>query len=153
MSDFYIGFRVEIASRLLPSCSADMIEQYNAAGATQIVGLQKNGRITVSKEGGLITASGAEDKRKIPSKTGALVNFGVVIPMDKREDLVRIIQIINVLGNGRLIRERAETFATGQSMLNQLPELTALRQAMHDLESRMPGFLNSGWYYAPEATL
>lgn len=153
MSDFYIGFRIEIASRLLPSCSDKMIEQHNAGGNTQIVGLQHNGRITVSKEGGLVTASGAEDKRKIPSKIGALVNFGVVLPMDKRDDLVRVVEIINVLGNGRLIRERVDTFAHGQSMLNQIPELTALRQAMHDLETHMPGFLNSGWYYAPEAIL
>ena len=150
MSNLYIGFRVEIASRLLPAKSDEVVNTYNAQGSYLIKDLQKNGRITVNKSAGMISASGGEDKNQ-PGRYGAMVNFAVMTPMGSTQELERIVQIINVLGNGRLIRERVKTFTDGDSTLNNLPELQELRDALTMMDQYIPGFINGGWYYAPEA--
>jgi len=145
----YIGFRVEVANRFLTS--RNLVKKYNSKhDKTQIFDLHKDGKITVEKEGTMLIARGATPEK---GSTG-LVNFSMMAKAgDKRENIERIIQIVNVLGNDRLIRERVLTFVNGRSMLNAIPELSELKNAFIELDSIMPGFIKAGWYYAPEATL
>jgi uncharacterized protein YydD (DUF2326 family) len=83
-----------------------------------------------------------------------MTNFSVMAKAgNKKSDIERVVQIINVLGNDRLIRERVLTFVDGNSMLNHIPELEHLKVAFEDLEKLMPGFIKTAWYYAPEARL
>jgi len=79
-----------------------------------------------------------------------MTNFALVIPSESETIAERIAQIINVLGNNRLIRERVKTFVDGQSNLNNLPELQDLNNAFTRLENYIHGFITAGWYYAPE---
>jgi len=154
MTGTYIGVRVELTSRIIRGDPALIVEQYNAVGPGQIFDLHTEGKITVERRDDLLVARGEDDRRKYKSKAkikyGGMTNFALMVPIDPAE-VVRIVQIVNVLGNGRLIRERVKTFADGGSTLNQLPEMRELATAIQDLNKYMPGIINGGWYYAPEA--
>jgi len=148
MSDTYIGFRVELASRIIKSDPAKIVERYNAEGSAKMFDLHTSGKITIERTNSMIIARGEKDNRQ--RQQGGMVNFSVMTPIESKE-LDRVVQIINVLGNGRLIRERVKTFADGNSMLNKIPELAGIANAFSCVESYIPGFTLGGWYYAPEA--
>lgn len=154
MANTYIGVRVELASRIVKGDLALIVEQYNSLGKPQIFDLHTEGKITVEHTNDLLIARGEDDSRKSKTKTktkyGGMVNFALMIPIGDKE-LLRVVQIINVLGNGRLIRERIKTFTDGQSALNQLPEMQDLVGALNSLNGLIPGLINGGCYYAPEA--
>lgn len=145
----YLGVRVEIANRFLPR--KNLIKQYNKTHtSTQLFDLYQDGKITVEKNCSMLIARGAKNDK---GKSSGLVNFSVMAEINKMEEARRVIQIVNVLGNDRLIREKVSVFVSGRSILNALPELAELKLAFKDLDSIMPGFIKSGWYYAPEAIL
>ena len=150
MSEMYIGFRVEIASRNAPHNLEKVIITYNATNSCSIRDLKTNGKIAINNLPGMIMACGDIEKRKL-TKSYAMVNFALVTPISNREELERTIQIINVLGDGRLIRERVKTFVDGKSILNKIPQLKILESALLKMEQYMPGLIAGGWYYAPEA--
>lgn len=145
----YIGFRVEVQGRLM--VARNLITQYNTKHRkTQLFDLHKEGSITVEKKQNMIIARGAKLDR---GNTG-MTNFSAMTKAGtKREEVERIVQIVNVLGNDRLIRERVQTFVSGNSMLNHIPELKKLKDVFEELDAVMPGFINLAWYYAPEARL
>lgn len=141
----YLGVRVEIANRFVKV--NNLITQYNKAHkTTKLFDLHREGKITVEKNDSMLVARGA-----VNDKGSGLVNFSVMAEAKKIEDLKRIVQIINVLGNDRLIREKVSVFVNGRSLLNAIPELVELKDAFLAIDSLIPGFINAGWYYAPEA--
>lgn len=143
-----LGFRVEIAKRFVPS--TDIVKAYNIQHTqTNILGIHYNGKITVEKVNSVVVAKGEKNKK---GKTG-LVNFAVMSPLESQQEVIRIVQIINVLGNDKLIKERVSTFVSGKSLLNSIPELSPIKSAFKDMEEIIPGFVKAGWYYAPEAIL
>lgn len=142
----YLGVRAEVAKRFVPS--TDVVEQYNNSHAnTKIFDLHHNGKITADKSNSVVIAHG----EKYQKGTTGLVNFAVMTDISSQKDIVRVVQIINVLGNDRLIREKVSLFAQGKSLLNSIPELRPIKDAFVNIEKIMPGFIKSGWYYAPEA--
>lgn len=142
----YLGVRVEIANRF---AIKDLTKKYNDAhDDTQIFDLHTDGKITVERKDSMLIARGAKNDK--PNNNG-LVNFSLMAEVNKDEELRRIVQIVNVLGNDRLIREKVSVFVNGKSLLNAIPEIDRLRDAFVSLESSMPGFIKAGWYYAPEA--
>lgn len=147
MSDSYIGFRIEIASRIITADISKLIDQYNTDNQ-KIFDLHTNGRISIEHKDSMLIARGENDQGK--NNNIRNINFSVMIPIETKE-IDRIVQIVNVLGNGRLIRERVKTFVDGQSMLNKLPELTGLVIALSNIDLYIPGFISGSWYYAPEA--
>jgi len=143
----YIGFRVEVASRIAGGKAEKLIKRFNKKGRSRVFDLFINGKITVERIDEMLIARGAENNNK---KNTPNVNFAIMIPIDEC-DTDRIVQIVNVLGNGRLIRERTKTFVDGQSAINKIPEFHGIIDAFKDLDKLMPGLINASWYYAPEA--
>ncbi len=142
----YLGVRVEIANRFFVANNLE--KQYNSAhDATRIFDVWREGKITVEKRDAMIIARGAKNDK---SSTG-LVNFSVMSEMSEDKEIRRVVQIVNVLGNNRLIRERVSIFVNGRSLLNAIPEMQTIRDAFINLDSILPGFIKAGWYYAPEA--
>lgn len=145
----YVGVRVEIASRFVRT-NKNLVKKYNSSHKnTQLFDLHRDGKIAVEKDGIMLIARGAKPDK---GPTG-LVNFSVMaeIKSKKRKDIERIVQIVNVLGNDRLIRERVHTFVGGRSLLNAISELAEIKNAFVELDTLIPGFVKAGWYYAPEA--
>ena len=143
----YIGFRVELASRIVKTDLDKIVNKYNTESSAKLFDIHTSGKITIEYVNSMVIARGKNDKQR---HQGGMINFSVMIPIISGE-LHRVIQIINVLGNGRLIRERVKTFVDGKSALNQIPELTGIVDAFSGIESHIPGFTLGGWYYAPEA--
>ena len=146
MSLLYVGVRVEISNRTLKI--KDLAEAYNknSTGA-KILDVHGNGRITVEKSKEMIIARGKQED-KIPT---GMINFSVMLPIEtNNKELERIVKIVNVLGNDRLIREKVKTFVLGQSALNKMPEFAGLILAFNSINKFIPGFIEVAWYYAPE---
>lgn len=142
----YLGVRIELANRFLTVKNLEA--RFNSAhDATQIFDLHRDGKITVEKKDAMLIARGVKNEK---GPTG-LVNFSVMAEVAKNEEVKRVVQIVNVLGNDRLIRERVTVFVSGNSLLNAIPEMNVLRDAFINLDSILPGFIKAGWYYAPEA--
>ena len=143
----YIGVRVEVASRI---ANMSKLKSYNRKyTATSVFNITDNGRITVEKSNQMIIARGKKNEKG----PNGLVNFSVMVKQDtdKPTDIERVVKIVNCLGNERLIRERVYTFVHHSSLLNNIPELNELLTAFNNLNELMPGFIEAGWYYAPEA--
>lgn len=143
----YIGVRVEVANRLI---DINKLKTYNRRfKTTRVFDITDNGRITVEKSNQMIIARGKRNEKG----SNGLVNFSLMTKSDAtaKEEVERIVKIVNCLGNERLIRERVHTFVHGRSLLNNIPELKELKEAFNNLEELMPGFIEAGWYYAPEA--
>jgi len=141
-----LGFRIEISNHFL---AKNLIKRFNAKfTSAQVSDLVKEGKITIEKKNGMLIVHGL----KSDYKTG-LSNFSLMCDiLEGKEELSRLIQIMNVLGNDRLIKEKISSFMSGKSMLSALPQLSPLKDAIIKLDSMMPGFIQHGWYYAPEAT-
>lgn len=148
----YIGFRVELASRSINGDPAAAAEMYNAAHESQIFDMYINGKIALEKREDMLIARGEKGPRKSKKQlySSAQINFALVVPIEP-VDLERVVRIVNVLGNGRLIKERVKVFTDGTSAINNLPEMSPMIAAFVNLEAYMPGIITSGWYYAPEA--
>lgn len=142
----YIGFRVEVASKLVKV--NNLIKKYNSNHKdSKLFDVFFNGKITVEKEDKMLIARG----EKSDSKTN-LINFAAVSEMGRqKKELERVIKIVNILGNDRLIRERVSTFMGGFSNLNNIPELEPMSNVFVEIDSIIPGFIRAGWYYAPES--
>lgn len=144
----YLGMRIEVAARLY--IVANLPTKYNNKNSsTRIFDVHNNGKISVEKSSGMLIARGVRQSKDRP-KTN-FVNFSIGVNLgDNIKDAKRIVKIVNVLGNDRLIKEKIDTFTSRQSALNSIPELDPLIAAFKQLDEYMPGFLKSAWYYAPE---
>jgi len=145
----YIGVRVEIASRIIKLDPDVVIKKFNNQGDSRIFNLYVDGKITIERRKSLIIARGEKEKKH--TKPGGMTNFSVMLPIDQKE-IERIVQIVNVLGNGKLIRERVKTVVDGGSVLTKIPEMHDLIGAFLDIENLVPGLELGGWCYAPEAS-
>ena len=140
----YLGVRVEINSKNIKD--KNFQSNYNKSGSAKIFDLCENGRVALEKKNELLLVCGKKDKN--PSN---LTNFSLLVELKKsKSDLERIVKIINVLGNDKLIKEKAKAFVSGQSILNNIVELEPLKQAFKEVSSRIPNFMELAWYYAPE---
>jgi hypothetical protein len=148
MKSFYVGFRIEVANRFI---GRNFTRRFNGSGTnnkTKILELNREGKIVIEKADRMLIAHGQKVEKGM--ETG-LSNFSLLVKQENEDQACRVIKIINVLGNDRLIRERVNVFVNGRSMLNAIPELEPLKAAFIKIERIAPGFIKSGWYYAPEA--
>ncbi len=142
----YVGVRIEISNRTLKI--KDLADTYNNTNSmAKIFDVHDNGRIAVEKSKDMLIARGKQEDRV---HTG-LINFSLMLPIETTEkEIERIVKIVNVLGNDRLIRERVKTFVLGQSALNKMPEFAGLTNVFKNMNSFIPNFTAIAWYYAPE---
>ena len=141
-----IGVRVEVTNRLTKIKTLDKIYK-KKFHQEHIFDFNVNGRITVEKIGDMIIARG----RKEDKFTTGMSNFAAMeVVMLNQEEISRIAKIVNVLGNDRLIKEKIRTFIDGKSVLNNLTEFDGLTLIFNNINNIAPGFLDNGWYYAPE---
>lgn len=145
----YLGVRVEVSSKL---ANTRKLKTYNQKyKSSQIFDITTNGKIAVEKIGDMLVARGRKDDDS--SGNNSMVNFSLMLKQNSnsKSNIERIVKIVNVLGNDRLIRERVHTFFNGDSLLNNIPELELLVEAFKNVDMLVPGIINAGWYYAPEA--
>lgn len=145
MNNLFVGFRIEMSGKFL---ARNFVKRYNNKyDDTKIIDICNEGKIIVKKREKMLLVSG----KKVKKGFTGLINFSLMVPVETEADLDRIIQIVNVLGNDRLIKERVSLFVAGKSKLNYLPQLNPIKQAFIRIENMMPGFIRSAWYYVPEA--
>jgi hypothetical protein len=142
----HLGFRIEIAKSLMVRNFAKRVN--SKKWGAQVFELIKDGKIAVEKKDGMLIAHGL----KSDSKT-SVYNFSLLCEIEEgEEELCRLVQIMNVLGNDRLIKEKISALIGGKSLLNALPQLEPVKNTIVKIDKNLiPGFVQHGWYYAPEA--
>src|SRR5574337_160250 len=137
----YIGIRIEISNRV--SKTKELLTEFNGKTKYKIFDFNTNGKITMNKQqSDIITVCGKQE-----SKNTGMINFALLQPLDVEEnEIKRVVKIINVLGNGKLLKERVKTFVIEKSVLNKLPEFYNLNEALHCIDKIVPGFIENAWY-------
>jgi uncharacterized FAD-dependent dehydrogenase len=145
---FYIGVRIETSNKI--SKIKEITSKIdNKEMKSQIFDFNINGKVIINKQNDIITAGGKQE-----SKHTGMINFALLHPLEVEDiDMNRIVRIVNVLGNGRLLKERVKTFIIGHSVLNKLSEFNELNNTFNYIEKIIPGFIENAWYYAPETKL
>lgn len=144
---FYVGVRIEIAAKC---CPKDLEQNFNANSKdVKLFDLFSNGKIFLDKREDFFLAKG----EMAAKKDAKLANFSILVHMKNKDDAQRIIKIINVLGNDKIIKEKIKTFYNKKSVLNQIPELDPLYNAIIQLNKIVPGLISNGHYYVPDSTI
>ena len=149
MGDLYLGFRVEIPSAMV--VDKGWLKLYNAKHKLiRVFDLVENGRIVVDRGDGMVVAHG----KKLDRQQTSLSSFSILTKINEAaSDVERLVKIINVLGNDKIIKERVETFVANKSVLNKIPELEGFVKAFSDIDLFLPNFTKIAWYYAPETKM
>lgn len=141
---FNFGIRIEISNKV-PKIKT-ILQNYSNP-EIQISDINDNARIIPNKVDDMLLV---KSKQETKYQTG-LINFHVAAHLDKtEEELKRLVKIINVLGNGRVIREKVKSLQSGTSIFNKLVEFKEFPKFIEDFEKQIPGFSFAAWYYAPE---
>jgi hypothetical protein len=80
-------------------------------------------------------------------------SFPLFASFDNLDAALRIIRILNVLGDDKLIRESVKSFMEDHSTLSNLTELTSLKTIFGNLNTIIPHFTELAWFSAPDALL
>lgn len=141
---FNFGIRVEISNKV-PKIKS-ILQNYSSP-KIEISDINDNARIITNKTEDLLFV---KSKQETKYQTG-LINFHLTTKLEMtEEELKRLIKIINVLGNGRIIKDKVKNLQSGVSIFNKLSEFKEFPEAISDLEKQIPRFSLIAWYYAPE---
>lgn len=142
---FGVGVRIEIPNRKI--FGADLPKTYkNKFNCPNFIyDYKQNSKIIGKQYNGMLIAVGE-------ATCDELISFSVLV--DCRNDLSkveRMIKILNVLGDDRLIKEKIKIYMSGKSLLNALPELNGLKRSFENLNHIIPNFIENAWFSAPAA--
>ena len=144
---FSVGIRIELPTRMISR--KDLVREYKKRFNQSVI-FDVNHEFKVLpfcvKE--VILARPGEEKSMGSSSFSILLNMG-----DDLDSVMRLVKIINILGNDRIIREKIKMFFIGKSTLNMLPELNSMMDILKNIEQIIPGFIETAWLVAPEAKL
>lgn len=131
-----VGVRVEIPTFKLNN----IIE--NIKGIEDI---RINSFVGEWEELNIISAFGYEINKK-SGKT----NFRVGFESKEVSNIIRNIQIINILANDRLKKERINDFMEGKSILKHIDDFNILYKIFKEINNNLPHFINYAIMYVPE---
>jgi uncharacterized FAD-dependent dehydrogenase len=90
----------------------------------------------------------------LPKKKSSRTNFMVGIEPDETiYNIIREIQIVNVLANDKIKRERIIDYMKGRSILKYIKTFDQLYQVFNNIENYIPSFINYATMYIPEVRL
>lgn len=144
-----LGLRVEVPGRLLRAFLqvAGDLRLAAAAGNVFLDDMRQNATVGERDDGGLLSAFAYTAPGRHSERTNFMASFDAGGDV---AEMVRIVQIINVLSNDKVRRERAADFAQGHSVLEHLGQFDPLRQALLDLNRMVPSFLGCAIVHIPE---
>lgn len=131
-----VGVRVEIPTFRLNE---------NIKNISSVEDIRINSFVGEWEELNLISAFGYELNKK-SGKT----NFRVAFQSKEIFNVIRNIQIINVLANDRLKKERINDFMEGKSILKYIGDFNKLYKTFEEINKNLPFFTNYAIMYVPE---
>jgi uncharacterized FAD-dependent dehydrogenase len=145
-----IGVRVEVPTFRINEMLADRGDVKMQDGYTSADDARINSFVGEWEESNILSAFG----HNLPEKRSGRTNFMVGVEPDKKlADVIREVQIVNVLANDRIKRERIEDYMQGRSVLKHIHVFDLLHQAFSDLEKCLPSFISYATMYIPEVRL
>jgi len=151
MSDketYYVGFRIETHHKILKVLTNKLIAKYNRGHKNfQIKDVCFNGKVIQKKNDGIILSGKQFDEENKTTLSSFLL---IVKKKYEKEEVMRIVKIINIMGNDRIIKEYTKEFLYGESILKYFPDIQKYKDAFLSCEEIIPGLLSRSWLYAPE---
>jgi uncharacterized FAD-dependent dehydrogenase len=102
------------------------------------------------EESNLLSAFGYNSPKEISKRTNFMIN---IEPSESYEEILKYIQIINILTNEKIKKERIEDFVNGKSILNNLKIFDNLKIIFSQIEKILPMFISYAIMYVPEIKL
>ncbi len=145
-----IGVRVEVPTFRVNEMLADRGDIKMEDGYVSADDARTNSFVGEWEESNILSAFG----HNMPEKKSAKTNFMVGVEVNKTLDnVIREVQIVNILANDRIRRERVIDYMQGRSILKHMKEFDQLRQAFISLEKTIPSFVSYATMYIPEVRL
>jgi len=85
----------------------------------------------------------------MPGKKSSRTNF-MVSTESSSQDAIRDVQIVNVLTNDKIKKERVEDYMEGKSVLEHIDAFKNLGEAFEAIEDIIPSFISYATMYVPE---
>jgi hypothetical protein len=141
-----VGLRIELPSRLVKE---DLDVEYRKKfGTSDVYGVCCHSKIITESVKEVFLARGCKDESLNTSSFAVLVDLNADL-----NNALRVVKIINILGDDKIMRERVKDFVDRKSQLCLIPELQGLFQVLQNLTKLIPRFLELAWFSAPDAKL
>ena len=110
----------------------------------------KNSFVSEWEDSGVLSAFGCTLPGKKSERTNFMVGF---TPNIETDEIIRTIQITNVLANDKIRRERVLDYMEHRSILKHLDVFNGLCDAFMELQDAIPMFIDYAMMYIPEVKL
>ena len=145
--NFCVGIRIEMPTKMIKK--KDIVKEYKSKFSESVIFDVEHGlKIGQVYTKGIFLARPGTEKSFGNSTFSLLISVG-----EDLDTALRLVKIINILGDDRVIREKVKTFFIGKSQLSLLPELQPMIEILRNIEKIVPGFIEVAWLLAPEAKL
>jgi hypothetical protein len=145
-SEFFVGVRVELPTKLITN--KDLGKLYKKAYKQKLTfDVTCDQKIAPEYVDDLILAKPSNEKQ------ANLSSFPLFAIFTDLEAALRVIRILNVLGDDKLIRESVRSFMDDKSNLSNLKELSSLKTVFGNMNAIVPHFTELAWFSAPDAIL
>lgn len=141
----YLGIKIEIPNKYVKG--VNIIREYKKVFKSSCIKKFCVGKIISEDCKELLLTKSIKERTPL-SNFSVLFNFG-----HNKKEIKRLIGIINVLGDGKILKEKVKTFIKGDSVLNLLPEFKDLNIVFNNLEQLIPNFIEVAWINAPDAII
>jgi len=146
---YYIGIRIELPKRLLIKNLARIYNKcYNEESKIFEVCYDNSKVIANRIKDDMILTKSVLDVKSNNASFSILLNLN-----SDFKNAERIVKIINVLGDNKIIKEKVKNFIDKKSVLNLIPELEKIYEIFQNINKLMPRFIDCAWMNAPDAKL
>jgi uncharacterized FAD-dependent dehydrogenase len=73
-----------------------------------------------------------------------------MVSAEKSQEAIKDVQIVNVLTNDKIKKERVEDYMEGKSVLEHINAFKDLKEAFEAIEDIVPSFISYATMYVPE---
>jgi len=151
-SHFELGLRVEFPVQSLSECLTKSHFFRFKFGDYKTTVPTINGTVETVELGHLKVSNG----RTINSHRSYYANFALIKKFyvdEPEKQMLRLVEMANVLCDGQLLREPISRILTGKSVVSPIPEYDSMKEGLNKLITVFPNLKRKCAIYAPEARL
>jgi uncharacterized protein len=151
-SEYDLGVRLEFPSQSLHECISKTPYFRFKFGDFRTTVPSVQGSVE-TEEVGVVKVSNGRTTNSSKNYLANLALFRKFESENPERELYRLVEIVNVLCDGQLLREPVSRFLTGKSVLSPIKEFDSIREGVAKLVNAFPKLGTRCSLYAPEARL
>lgn len=148
-----IGFRIELPSKYYNSILLAESKFNKISKNVKITDVCNNGYTFCEKLDDMVIVCKKTHNELGYSPSGFVCFSLLAETKDNKKNIERVIKIINVLGNDKIIKEKTTSFMSNASLLCHIPEIVSLKDSILEINKLIPNFIKISYYYSPDVRI